>query len=306
MTGLKVSAQLLIYPRSSKTWPIGGFEALKIGSREEGRIHSRVETAKKDLDSPSKIVRLFRQRLSDFSFLMRGASALFSWGKILPLSKELQSLNTTLSAHISATRALFAAPRLIFNSLDLYNAGVDFIKSVKSGGAVDCFSVLNKVKSVFVSTIKFSSSVLSTIFLLNGHSIINLKKISEGLYKGLLYSHSSLFLAMSSISWMESIWALGGQIKMDLSTIPSEGLSPKLTRSVVRACGSTLSLIVSALRAAIVFAGISLGPLSPLILTALSSLSFLTDLVGRMLTQEHLVYEDDASLLLQDPSHLRA
>jgi hypothetical protein len=268
-------------------------------------LHPRTGAIENGLDAPSQMVSLFRQRLSEFSFLTRGAGILFSWGQLLPLGEGLQSLSTVLRTHISALSSLFSIPRFIFNCFDLYNNGIDLQKII-ADPLVNFLDTLKKVKTTFVTVIYSSISTIGIVRLLDQYALINFKELFGSLYDGLLSSQRTLLLAASGITWLESAWALGNQIRTDLGRAGDKSLSPSLVKCLVRMCGSSLRLISTGLNRVLLSIGMSFGPLVPWILVILTSLSFLSDLLLKMLNQNHLVYEGDDHLLLHDLSHLPA
>lgn len=218
-------------------------------------------------DPLSKIAAVFRKSMSDISFFLRGVSAFFSWGLVLPVGQTLQTLSSAIRTQISAMTAFFNIPRFFLNYYDLYNACSDLWKSATGTVPNALASTVAKVKKVFTTSIYSALSSISVLQLIDRYIIKLPSQVLTQLSKG----QTVLNLLSSSIRFVESAYAFGDQAIKDWH---AKAGSSKLISLAARMLSISLLLAAKVLSVVVAFTCLALAPLAAVLLFVSSLCTF--------------------------------
>lgn len=260
---------------------------------------------KKEEDYLSDLCERISKYLDIARVPFKGVSALFAWAEAVPFKSEWADYIVGQRMSVKLISTTFNLPKFLIKVHALYQTCDDLRKTVHSQAELDMARLIKNIKNIFYKTSSLAISSIKIPLMFDKTGLIDLSKISRTLSDKLSKAENLISLSMYSMKLVNSSMALRALFKdgRAYKAGPHGGLSPKANMAIIKVVSNTIKIISTAASSAALFLSVYFPPV---VLVALTSLSFGVSLTSKVVRHSNLIWDAGRGSRPEGGNHLPA
>ncbi len=226
----------------------------------------------------------FNERLSLLRLPSKGVSTLLGWGELLPFNHDLHHHLSEQRTTLKTMNSTFALPKFFTKQIKFSKALVHLKKDLSEN--CDLGQLTQDVKKVFFSALGLLLSSLKMPLLLHKTQIIDLTEISRQFPDLLEKGEGVLSFGGAVLHFADGLWTLRACVKDHKL---EDQRPPDAAKLNIKLISSTIKVSLGFIEIATLFFGCCL---SPVILITVSTISFATSLIKKMVHHKPLSFKE--------------
>jgi hypothetical protein len=238
-----------------------------------------------------RFVEKYGEQLDIIRFPNKVISTLLGWTEYMPLPSQLLSFLADRRHVIKTVTSTFALPYFFVKQIKLLEMCNHLNNRLCVPRPVRLDKIVDDVKKVFLSFLSAMVATLKVPQALDKTRIIDLSKISRVLPNVLAKGDCLLSLGLYSMKVIDTTWLLGSQLKRENRSLAdwNWSSSSKVTKTLLKLSSNSLKVFSNSIVAMALFLG---WYTNPLISVAVSSLSLVVSLIGKIGCHRNFFWKD--------------